>query len=170
MRFTYKIPVEEGISFQTEYAGSMRQKIMPRWIRELLGLVFIGANFLVIFWLTRTAELAFALTCLVWLIHWSWQKGFAFVFRKMTARYIASLPDAGIWTCEVTDNQLVTGSRGLYYTFPLSKISHIYEKEEYLYIEFATLGLAWMPFSAFQSVSERCEFIRMLESKQLPNQ
>jgi len=165
MRFTYKIPAEEGLSFQTEYAGGIRKKIMPWWIRKLFGLVFIGANFLVVYWLTHTVELALALTCLALLIQWSWQKGFAFIYRKMAARYIASLPDSGTWTCEVTDNQLVTGSRGLYYTFPLSKVSHIYEKREYLYIEFSTLGCAWMPFSAFNSVSERCEFIRMLESK-----
>ena len=170
MRYTYKISPEDNVSFQTEYAGNLRRQIVPRWIREVLALMFIGANFFVIVWFVDTAGLALALTFLVWLIHWSWQKGFFFVYRKMATRYFASLPDSESWTCEVTDNQLVTGNRGFFYIFPLLKISHIYEKQGFLYIEFSTLGLVRMPFSAFQSDNERCEFIRMLESKKLTAQ
>jgi len=165
MRFTYKIPPEDSVSFQTEYAGNLRKNIMPRWMARLPGLVFISAIFLVFVWFIDAVDNALALTFLVWLILWSCEKGSFFIYRKMAARYIASLPDSETWTCEVTDDQFVTGSRGLYYTFPLSKISRIYEKKEFLYIEFSTLGLARMPFGAFQSDSERCEFIRMLESK-----
>jgi hypothetical protein len=165
MRLTYRIPAQDSISFQTEFIRDLGKKIMPAWIRESLGLVFLGANFAVALWLSAAVDRAIALTCLVWLIHWSWQKGFAFVHRKMAARYISTLSGSDTWTSEVVDHRFVTENRGLIYSFPLSELSHIYEKDEYLYLDFSSLGRARIPFSAFQSSDERFQFSRMLDSK-----
>lgn len=168
MRLTYKIPAGEAVSFQIEFVRDQGKKIMPGWIHHSLALVFWGANFLLALWLTATVDHAIALICLLWLIYLLWHKGFAFVHRKMASRYIASLPDSELWTSEVVGDKFVTGSRGLTYSFPLSELSHIYEQGEYLYLEFPDIGRARIPFNAFQSPSERCEFVQMLESKKAP--
>lgn len=170
MRLTYRIPPHESVSYHLEFAREQGKKIVPRWMREALGIVFLGANFVIALWLTTSVDRALALTVLIWLVHWSWQKGAALVSRKMTIRYFGSLPGSDIWTSEVTDDRLVVGSRGVLYSFPLPELSRLHERDNYLYLEFSTLGRTRIPFSAFQSVSDRFEFVRILDLKRKPSQ
>lgn len=87
--------------------------------------------------------------------------------RKMAARYIASLSDSDKWTSEVVDQRFVTENRGLIYSFPLSELSRIYERDEFLYLDFSSLGRARIPFSAFQTSDERFQFTRLLDTKKV---
>lgn len=166
MRYSYKIPASETIAFQASFQLDLAKKITPRWLRELFGTVFFVAIFLAALWITGVPDRAIFLTFLVWLIHWLWQRGFAYIRRKRAARYIASLPGSEDWASEVTDGYLVTESRGTRISFPLSGLTRVLEEKGYVYVDFEDRGRARIPFTAFPSAQDRENFVASLSTKE----
>ena len=166
MRYSYKIPTSETIAFQANFQLDLAKKITPRWLRELFGTVFFVAIFLAALWLTEAPDRAILLTFLVWLIHWLWQRGFAYIRRKRAVRYMESLPGFEDWTSEVSDGYLVTESRGTRISFALSGLSRVFEEKEYVYFDFEDRGRARIPFTASPSAQDRANFIASFSTKE----
>jgi hypothetical protein len=168
MRYTFKIPASDFVDFQTKFHVAAANKIMPRWLRELFGLLFIGAIFVAAFWITNSFDQAFLLTFAAWLIHFGWQKCFAFVRRRMAMRYMASLPDAETWTAELNEDHLSMENRGMRVLFPLSGVDHVFAEDGFLYVDFDDRGRARIPLTVFSSAQERDDFRKMVSAKKAP--
>jgi hypothetical protein len=165
VRYTYKIPSSETVAFQASFQLALAKKITPRWLRELLGTVFFAAIFLSALWITEALDRAVLLTFLVWLIHWLWQRGFAYIRRKRAAHYLGSLAGSEDWTCEVTDSYFVTENRGTQISFPLSGLTRVFEEKGFVYLDFEDRGRARIPVTAFSSVQDRENFVASLSAE-----
>ena len=168
MQYSYRIPASEAVSFQESFHLDLAKKIMPRWLRELFGTVFLAAMFLANLWITRVPDRAIFLTLVVWSMYWLWQKAFADIRRKRAARYMASLPGSEDWTSEVTDGYLVTESSGTRISLALSGLTRVFEEKEYVYFDFEDRGRARIPFTAFPSARDRADFIASFATSEQP--
>jgi len=166
MRYSYKIPASETIAFQERFHLELAGKIIPRWLRELFGTVFLVAVFLATLLTTGAPDRAIFLTLLLWLIHWLWQKGFAYIRRKRATDYMQSLPGFEDWTGEAADGYLSTESRGTRISFRLSGLTRVFEEEEYLYFDFEDRGRVRIPFNAFPSAQTRGDFVASLSTNE----
>jgi hypothetical protein len=114
----------------------------------------------------QTLKIAMCVVILIWL----WQRGMAFLNRKMAARYFSSLPDADLSSCMVEGGRFIAENRGLIQSFPLTALSSTYEKADGLFFDFPTLGRVRIPFSAFATPTERADFARKVVELKTPNQ
>src|ERR1043165_233108 len=132
MRYTFKIPASKTVSFQTEFQRGIAQKIMPRWLREMLGAILLGAIFVVAFLVAGKLDQALLLTAWVCLVHWLWHKVVGLVRLRRAEHYIASLPASEDWSIETIDDCLVTENRGMRISFPLSGLTRVFEEKQFV--------------------------------------
>jgi hypothetical protein len=170
MRIISKEPPSDGVAFHQAYADELGKRVIPRWARESLsGLLWITI-FLVVLAVTRTFAKAVAITYFVLLIQWAWQKGFAYLYKRRAARYLAAFPDAELYIYGLVGGHFISENRGLRYSFPMSAFSHTFQDDKNIYFDFSSLGRIRVPLAAFKSVDERLEFVRSAEEMKKPNQ
>jgi hypothetical protein len=170
MQLSFKSPVADRVTFLTSYSKEINNRILPWWIRQLLGVALWVVIAVVTDQITQDGERTIKITMCFVAIIWLWQKGMAFLNRKMAARYFSALPDAELSSCLVKDGRFITENRGLIHSFPLVALSTIDEQSDALYFDFPTLGRVRIPVSAFASPSERAEFVRKVNELKIPNQ
>ena len=167
MRLSYTIPAEASLAFHRSFVRDIRRKVLPGWVDQAATLAIVAATFVISVWLSTALERAVAIWLLFWIILVIGVKGMEALHRKLAVRYIKSLPNSELWTAEVGEGRFSVESRGLRYSFPISSFTRVYEKDDCLCFEFSTLGVTRVHFTAFQTISERCEFARMVEEMKL---
>jgi hypothetical protein len=170
MELKFKSSAAERVTFLTSYSKEISNKIMPRWIREVLSAALWAVVAFVVYQVTYDPKQTVQILMSVLAITWLWQKGIALLKRKMTARYISSFPNSDVNICVIDEERFTTESRGFRHSFPLTSLSRSYEEREGLYFDFPSLGRVRIPFSAFESPIERSEFVRKVNELKTPNQ
>src|SRR5581483_11189600 len=114
---------------QSNFILEQANKIMPRWIREVLSGVFAASVSCIAYLVTEDVERTIILVVAFFLVHLLWQKCFVFLRRKRTARYLESLPNSENWSCEIRDGLIVSENRGLTISFPLASLTRVFEAD-----------------------------------------
>jgi hypothetical protein len=170
MRIISREPASESVAFQHSYARELGARVVPRWLREVLGAALWVIIFSVTYLIISDGAKAFAVTYSALLIQLVWQKGFAYWYRKRAARYLASFPDADLYVYELGESGFISEHRGMKYVFPMSAFAHTFEDTRNIYFDFSSLGRVRVPLNAFKSVEERQEFVRIAMLMRKPNQ
>jgi hypothetical protein len=169
MRCKYQIAPSDHLSFRFEYHRKFSKRIMPIWVRWLFWMLLLFFTFLAVFWITRDVIRSIVLVFVYQIVALIFTGIYNSVYRRLVARYIADIPNSDQWLTEIIDDRLVTENLGLIFSFPLSSLSDVYEEGQFIYFDFSSLGVTRIPFSAFESVSERNAFISQVESRKVPS-
>jgi hypothetical protein len=170
MHISFSSSVSDWVAFRTAYSKEIQSKILPGWIRVLLGVALWAIVAFVVYHIIYDVEQTLEIAMCVLITLWLWLKGVAFLNRKMMSRYFSSLPNAELCSCSLENGRFITENRGLIQSFPLSALSKISEYKDGVIFDFPDLGRARIPFSAFATKGERAEFILKVNELKTPNQ
>jgi hypothetical protein len=75
MRIISREPASESVEFQHEYGRELRTRVLPRWMREVLGAALWVIIFVATYLIVSDVGKAFAVTYSALVIQWIWGKG-----------------------------------------------------------------------------------------------
>jgi hypothetical protein len=165
MRLRYQSPLKKRISIEQTYRDEVRTQATPKWFARLSLLVLVAGLSAICYQIVPDPEKIVALIGFSGLFLWLWHEAREFCYLRFLARYLSIPVESDDWITEIEDQYFTTEHKGMRVSLPFTLFTRVYEKDDYVYLDFSRLGRAYIPSGAFDSVQHRSSFIDTLNSK-----
>lgn len=159
------------MSFERACRDEVRTKATPKWFARLSALVLVAGLIAIAYPIIRQLDQIILLIVFSGLFLWLWYEAREFCYQRFLARYLSEPIESDEWITEIEEAYLTTEHKGLRVSLPFNLLTHVYEKDDRVYLDFSRLGRVYIPFGAFDSAQQRSSFTEIVNSKKKePNQ